>query len=320
MREVVVSIGEATLVLSDPKSDAPLTHWSLPAIRRVNPGEVPATYIPAAAEGDDQLETLELDDKLMIEAISRVQAAIAARRPHPGRLRGGLMRAGAAMMLSAAALWLPPALRSHAARITPPAERLQIGTAILADMSRATGQPCRDPAADQVLRRMSQRLGLPQDTQITVMRESVPGALMLPGHIAVTDNTLIAGQPGPEALAGHLLAARITAAENDPLRAVIARAPFSDVLALLTRGTLSPAATHGLGESLLAAPASYAADAVLLDGFAAARIPATPFAETLGGARQVALIEADPFRVAAYPVILNERDWVTLQQICVDRG
>ena len=50
LREVIVSIGEATLILSDPKSDAPLTHWSLPAVERLNPSVTPAIYTPAAAD------------------------------------------------------------------------------------------------------------------------------------------------------------------------------------------------------------------------------------------------------------------------------
>ena len=36
-REVIVSFGQATLVFSDPGSEAPLTHWSLPAIINLTP-------------------------------------------------------------------------------------------------------------------------------------------------------------------------------------------------------------------------------------------------------------------------------------------
>ena len=40
-RDVIVSIGEATLILSDLNENA-LTHWSLPAVKRMNPGQRPA--------------------------------------------------------------------------------------------------------------------------------------------------------------------------------------------------------------------------------------------------------------------------------------
>lgn len=61
-REVLVRFGEATLVLSDPRSEVALSHWSLPAVERRNPGVLPALYAP----GDDALETLEIDDTDMI--------------------------------------------------------------------------------------------------------------------------------------------------------------------------------------------------------------------------------------------------------------
>jgi hypothetical protein len=57
LREVVVSFGDATLMLSDPKSDTPLSHWSLPAVTRLNPGKSPAIFSPGP---DDRDETVRL--------------------------------------------------------------------------------------------------------------------------------------------------------------------------------------------------------------------------------------------------------------------
>ncbi|MBA4490171.1 hypothetical protein [Paracoccus sp. S1E-3] len=322
LREVVVSIGEATLILSDPKSDAPLAHWSLPAIQRVNPGGTPAVYTPVTTAEDAGYETLEIDDRWMIDAINRVQAAIAARRPHPGRLRGSLTATALAAMVLAGIIWLPDALRSHAVRIAPAAERAQIGLGILGDMTRSTGQPCTDPAAAAALQGLGRRIGLPPKTRIAVLRDGLEGALMLPGDLIAVDNRLIAGQADPAALAGHLLAARITAETTDPLRAIMERVSFPHVLSLLTRGTLPPDALQGFGEDLLASSPPRPADKQLLQGFTAARIPATPYAETLPGnaTPPVALTDADPFRTQPYPPIMAERDWIALQQICVDRG
>ncbi len=75
LRDVIVSIGEATLTIAVPNGTA-LTHWSLPAIVRQNPGETPAVYSP----GRDLSETLEIGDPEMVEAIERVLSAI-GRRP-----------------------------------------------------------------------------------------------------------------------------------------------------------------------------------------------------------------------------------------------
>ncbi|MFV0410165.1 MAG: hypothetical protein ACK5LJ_10870 [Paracoccus sp. (in: a-proteobacteria)] len=320
LREVVVSIGEATLILLDPKSESPLTHWSLPAVQRLNPGQTPAIYIPVAAQGEGRSETLEIDDPWMIDAISKVQTAISARTPHPGRLRSGFTLAALAMMLAAGLLWLPPALRAHALRIMPPAERSNIGVALLNDMTRATGQPCTDPAADQVLRRLSDRIGLPDKAEIVVLRDGLEGALTLPGHLSVVDFGLIRNQDGPEALAGHLLAAETRAGIEDPATGVLDRISFVDLMGLLTRGSISPDALSGFGENLLAMAPKPAPDKALLDSFAAASVPITPYAQTLPDARPPppTLLETDPFRSQPYPVILSDRDWVVLQQICTD--
>src|SRR5690606_10694329 len=64
-REVVVNFGEASLTMSDPRSELALSHWSLPAVERMNPGEMPALYAP----GPEADETLELDDPDMIAAL-----------------------------------------------------------------------------------------------------------------------------------------------------------------------------------------------------------------------------------------------------------
>lgn len=81
-REVVVSFGDATLMMADVRSLQPLAHWSLPATRRRNPGAMPAIYSPDDAAGEE----LEIADDTMVAAIAKVHAIIAARQPHPGRL------------------------------------------------------------------------------------------------------------------------------------------------------------------------------------------------------------------------------------------
>ena len=78
-REVIVSFGDATLIIADGRSAHALTHWSMPALVRLNPGKRPAVYAPA----EDGSEELEIEDATMIAAIEKVQAKIEARRPHP---------------------------------------------------------------------------------------------------------------------------------------------------------------------------------------------------------------------------------------------
>ncbi|MES2548418.1 MAG: hypothetical protein V4630_01840, partial [Pseudomonadota bacterium] len=82
-REVLVRFGEATLVLSDPKSGTAISHWSLPAIERLNKGEDPPIFAP----GPEASESLELTDPDMIAALGAVRHAVQAATAKPGRLR-----------------------------------------------------------------------------------------------------------------------------------------------------------------------------------------------------------------------------------------
>ena len=72
-RDVALSLGEATLTITTFQG-APLSHWSLPAIHRLNPGEDPPMYAP----GQDSPEVLEVTDDQMIAALEQV--ALVARR------------------------------------------------------------------------------------------------------------------------------------------------------------------------------------------------------------------------------------------------
>ena len=81
-REVVVSFGKSTLVLTDINNN-PLTHWSLASINHLGQSDA-GTIFSVDADGD---ETLEIEDPTMIAAISKIRSSIDAARPRPGRLR-----------------------------------------------------------------------------------------------------------------------------------------------------------------------------------------------------------------------------------------
>ncbi|MCB1406736.1 MAG: hypothetical protein KDK01_10890, partial [Rhodobacteraceae bacterium] len=45
-RDVAVSLGDASLMIADARSGMMLSHWSLPAVQRLNRGTKPALYSP----------------------------------------------------------------------------------------------------------------------------------------------------------------------------------------------------------------------------------------------------------------------------------
>ncbi|SIS69461.1 hypothetical protein [Phaeovulum vinaykumarii] len=315
-REVIVSFGDATLVIADARSERPLAHWSLPALIRLNPGKSPAVYVPGPEPGED----LEIDDDTMIAAIEKVHAAIAARRPHPGRLRhvlaGGVLLAA----LGLGVFWLPGALTRHAAAVAPFSARVEIGRAALTELSTLTGTPCAAPDTARPLRALAERL-LGPGGRIVVVPAALGDARMLPGRLVVLGRPLVEGQDSPEVAAGHIIAAALSAEIEDPLHALLAWAGIGTSLKLLTSGALPVSALAGYGAHLLDAPPAAPADDLLLEAFAEAGVPSTPYAFSRdpSGESVLGLIEGDPLRGRPMPEpLMPDGDWVLLQGICAD--
>lgn len=315
LREVIVSVGDATLVLSDPKNDRPLSHWSLPAVVQLNPGSIPAVYAPGA---DGMDETVQIDDPLMIAAISRVQGAVASHRAHTGRLRSVLVVLAILAVLGWLILWLPGALIGHAARIAPPAQARDIGMAILADLEKGSGAVCARESGQAVLDWLAPQLVGP-DAIVRVLPGPLGGARRLPGDLYVIGSDLLQTAPGPEAAAAHLIAARLGVEDAALRRAAMDHAGLLASLRLMTLGHLPRNAMAGLGGTMLQQPAPRPDDAVLLAAFADAKVAAEPYARSIDptGQTVLPLIEGDPFRNAppARPLLTDEQ-WLALQQIC----
>ena len=314
-REVLVRFGDATLVLSDPKSGAAVSHWSLPAIERVNKGQEPAIFAP----GTDAHESLELDDPDMIAALGTVRQAVQAATAKPGRLRGVLLAGTAAAVVLAAVLWLPGALVSHTASVVPPAQRADIGQRALDDLIRVTGEPCKDQLGLQALAALSERVFGPVDTPILyVMPEGVEQPLHLPGDVIILPRKLIEQANGPEAAAGAALVERLRMKAEDPIVPLLQYAGLRATFELLTTASLPDTALNGYGEAMLRATPVALPDAALLAAFEAAQIPATPYALAIDpdGKATADLATNDPYKGLAPSPLIPDDSWVALQGIC----
>ncbi len=314
-REVVVAFGDSTLVLSDPRTGSALSHWSLAAVHRLNPGRMPALYAPDAVA---QAETLEVEDATMVGAIETVRSAIAHARARPGRLRGTLIGGGILAAVLLAVFWLPPALVAQTAALVPDTTRVEIGQMVLADLTRLTGMPCTTPLGQQAAGHLAARVLGSATGPILVMREGVADALALPGGFHLVARRLVEDQDGPEAAAGYILAENMRAGAQDPLVPVLRHAGMIATLRLLTTGMLPAGAVDGYGEAVLTEARTRPADEPLLAAFGSASLPSTPYAYSVDptGETVLGLIEADPFRGKAAPSILPDEDWVSLQGIC----
>ncbi len=311
-REVLVSIGEATLTISD-FNDRALTHWSLAALERQNPGSYPAVFNP---DGDPD-ETLELaqTETTMIEAIDRLQRAIDRSRPHPGRLRWASVAGVVVAVLAVLVLWLPVALQSHVVSVVPEVKRQEIGDTILQRIERVSGQACASRDAKPSLDRLAERTGV---RQIIILPAGVGDSLSLPGGTILLNRALIEDHEDPAVAAGYIIAERTRANAYDPLDDLLDRTGPTSAFRLLTTGELTPDIVDAYTEEVLSEPRPSLTDEILLAAFAQAALPSTPYAyaRDITGETVLSLIEADPMAGRALEQVLPDRDWVRLQNIC----
>lgn len=316
-REVGVFFGEATLVFAD-NAGRPLTHWSMPAMRRINPGEMPALYSPDAAA----IETLELTDDLMIGAIDKVLRSVTRNHPRPGRLRNAGIAFSAALIVGLGLFWVPGALTRQTLQVIPAVKRSEIGATLLGHIQRLTSPTCRDPLGTQALAQLSERLFGAAGGQIVVIPDGPDGGLThvldLPGGIIVLGQSLVETADEPAVLAGHILGVTALRGHSDPLTPILTEAGLMTTIRLLITGDIPTGILQNHAATLLSGAQPRASADTLVPAFAAARVSLTAWAYTIDvtGETVTDLIEADPFSGQAAPEILNDGDWISLQGIC----
>lgn len=315
LREVILSFGDTSLIIRD-RAEAPLTHWSLPAIERINPGKRPALFEPGSGAG----ETLEIEDDMMIDAIEEVRRAIKKSRPRKGRLRLAISAALLVALGALGATWLPDALVDHTLNVVPETKRAEIGRDLLRDVTRVTGPLCRDAMGASALARFKARVVEGEAiTAIHVMPSAARETVLLPGHVLLISNALLKGYDTPEVAAGYVLASGLSLqAGADPLRAVLEHAGTRATLELLTTGQLDRGSIRSYARHLMTAQPAFPDDLALLEKFEQLGISSVPYAYARdpSGETTLGLIEADPARFSDTKPLLNDSTWLSLKAIC----
>ncbi|WIV51478.1 hypothetical protein QQG91_03240 [Marivivens sp. LCG002] len=313
-REVVVSFGNATLVIAD-NAERPIAHWSLAAIERLNAGEMPALFAP----DEEASETLEIEDETMVNAIETVRKSLLKSRPKPGRLRQVSLGLSVAAVLALGVFWLPNALVRQTISVAPMTKRAEIGTTLLGHSQRLTGSSCRNPLGMAALERLRVRLFPAQPRpSLVVVPDGISGAMPLPGNIIMINRKVIENTEDPAVTAGYILTARAIAMSADPLEEMLRTMGIRATFTLLTTGNLPPDALSDYAEALITTPPSKLDNALLYKLFEETQVATGPFAKDIdpSGANTQELIESDTLGGERGPVILSDGDWVALQGIC----
>ncbi|ALI56735.1 hypothetical protein [Celeribacter marinus] len=314
-REVLVTIGDATLVISD-FAGTPLAHWSLPAIERVNgTNEKKALYSP----DPNTDERLEVDDSTLIDGIARIHRALERGRTHPGRLRGLVIGGAVAACVGLGIFWLPNALIRQAVSIVPDVTRNEIGAQLLDRMQRLSGQPCSTARGALALEHLNTRLRATEGGRLVVVQSGVPSTQHLPGRIVLLNRSLVEDFDDPAVPAGYALAEMERAQQDDPLERLLKQSGLMATLRLLTTGHIDAATLDAHTEALLISPpAAIVATDSLIERFVRAQVHIAPYAYAVDitGAQTLPLIEADAIHIDNTRATLSDGDWVALQGIC----
>lgn len=312
-RDVTLSFGDATLVIAD-ATGRPLAHWSLPALIRQNPDDVPALYAP----DEDASEILEIADPTMVEAIEEVQRALAKSRPRPGKLRHWLTGGITAATLGLAIFWLPDALNRQALAVVPAPKRAAIGAEMLDTVRNQTGAVCQSPRANAAASRLAQRIfGAGTTQQVLVVPSLAQGAVSLPGNLILLDYDLLRTADDPAVAAGFLIAAHAAAAENDPLADLLKQAGLTTTFRLLTTGEIPNDILRERANAMLNDGTVAPSADGLRGALAAAQIPQAPYLAAVDARTgNMPDLGTDPMADEVIPLILRDSDWVSLRNIC----
>lgn len=307
-KEVVVSFGKASLVLSD--RDTPITHWALGAVEISASNDGHVTYTP----DKNGFETLEISDPTMNRAIAKVQKIIRKPRSHRGRIR--LLSIGLIVISFCllATFWLPTALADYTTTAVSDAKAREIGAKLMPHINQYAGRPCRTNASSFVIRKLEDRLANAQGNTIFIADLGARYSTHLPGGIILTNRALVEDFEGPEVLAGFVLMEKALQEHDPALKNLFMSAGPIATISFLISGHIDDDILAKFAKKQLTTPLTLPETGVLLDLFKTADVSSTPFAKALNNQ---GLEDGDPV-TGTYEPLLTDPQWLALQSICED--
>lgn len=230
-RDVIVSLGERTLVLSD-IGDRILGHWARAGLIPLRTEGGTTVYTLSAESG----ETLAIADRQMNAEISgRTHDAQVSPRKRRKRPRLGLIVAASFSIGLTATLasFTPGAMRHQTLRLIQPGQAAELSDRILLILMDKGAQPCRHPTGERNINRLTATLATPGEAPVRtrVMDLANASAARLPDGSVVVSQSAITAARVPEDLAVVLA----VALARDPLETLVnSMGPFDHMVYFLT--------------------------------------------------------------------------------------
>ncbi|MCB1372169.1 MAG: hypothetical protein KDJ83_14855 [Rhodobacteraceae bacterium] len=303
-REVIVSFGRTTLLLSD-LEERPLAHWALAGTQAIEQRDGATIF----ATGPETGETLAIRDRDMIEAIAAVSRAAERARPRaapppPRPVLGPLLALAALVALLA---YGPGLIRGQAERMVPPELAEEIGEHMLIGLMETGGELCSAAEGLRALGRIVERLAPAAGPRIAVLDLGEAPVAALPGDLLLISRGAIADAPSPEVIAGWIA----LAAGRAPLDTLMRSAGLFGDLAFMVTGRLGEA-TLGRAAAAALRPPAPEEIAAAMQRLQDAGIDPVPFAVAAGGIDP----SARPLPEGGSPPLLDAPDWTALKGLC----
>ena len=309
--EVLVSFGNASLILSDFTGN-PLTHWSLPAVTRLNKGKTPAIYSPNSYG----IETLEIDDETMVIAIEQVRKTIKSRRPRKGRLRILTFVTTLLVISLLAIFWLPNILIQHTSSLVYAEQRKQIGFQLIDHISKFIGPHCVTDSEINPLLQLESRLFPNSDIRIYVFSGGIKSAIHLPGRFILLNQFIVEDFETPDVVAGFSIIEKIKMDRHDPIEQLLSYAGTRAVLRFLTTGRLNQITLEQYARYILSLEPITLETELIISEFESRDVNLAPYAYAIDitGESTSELIEHN--KSFENRQILTKQEWLNLQSIC----
>jgi hypothetical protein len=189
-REVIVSFGKSTLLLTDLK-ERPLAHWPLGGIRVLPETDVAGATVYAMSDG----ETLGIRDPDMVAAIAAIRRAQPTLQRQRRRRRRSWRRILAVLALVLLVAAGPPFVRGMTMDLIPPEQEAELGERMLSAIIAMQGPPCDNPDGMSALEKLSWAVDSPDRPHAQVMELGDARAVALPGDILLIDRAKIETEP-----------------------------------------------------------------------------------------------------------------------------
>ena len=309
--EVLITFGNSSLILSD-FTGSPLTHWSLPAIVRINPTKRPAVFSPNLSDA----EKIEIEDSTMINAIEEVRKSIKSRQPKPGKLRALTLLASLIVIIALLIFWLPNVLTKHTSGLVYAEQRTQIGRLLLNEISKLSGPPCETKSGTNTLSNFEKRLFPDNDIKVLVFSRGIKTSTHLPGKFILLDSKTVEDFEVPEVAAGFAVVEKIKLDNQDPIEKLLLFSGTRVVLKFLTTGKLNQITLEEYARYLLSEKPNTPAFESILKELQLANVNPDPYAYAIDVTGESTADLIGKKVINNHRQVLSKNDWLSLQSIC----